>query len=351
MRAVFLGVALSVLGLVIGFQALQQGSPAEASFHDMRIYGVMGGKGDTASAQFVELRMASGGQNQVQNAQLCFYDADGVPWARFVFPSKVDISASQSSVLVGSGAMSAEWQAGGAPPDFIFGAANTTALNGSADVNAPIPVPAGAIVYESKADAGCGSPSPIDSIAYGTSYNGVAFFGDVFEVDLPIAGASGFQLTTTPVVFPPDDNSTEYALQDCIVARNNAGASGTVGTACGPSPTPVTATPFVPTPTAPNPTETPGPTETAQATATPTPGASVVQGDADCDDDADEFDGLAIIKMIAGLGFVPCFQVANVDCSTGTEVDPTDMLLIVEFVADLFEPINDCTPIGEEVLR
>lgn len=307
--------------------------PALASFHLVRIYGVMGGAGGSVADQFVEIREAAPGQDQVQNAQLCFYDSAGVPWARFVFPDSVPGGDKDGSVLVASVAMAADWNAGGgAQPDFIFGAANTTALNNAANVNAPVPVPAGAIVYESAfGDPNCGSPlSPIDSIAYGTGYTGAAFFGSAFSHDLPTDGG-GFQLKSTPVSFPPSNNSTEYAAVDCIVARNNNGDSGTVGGGNCATPSP-----------------TPSPTPTTTPTATPTQAPTAIQGDADCDGGVDVDDGIAVLKDFSGLGAVACPDRADVNCDAAG--GPADTLQIVRYLAGLPSSADNCTPIGQPLL-
>ena len=53
------------------------------------------------------------------------------------------------------------------------------------------------------------------------------FFGSKLNHDLPI-DSQGFQLTTTPVTFPPTDNSTDYTfIAGCITARSNASYEGT----------------------------------------------------------------------------------------------------------------------------
>lgn len=312
MRPVLLA-ATALLLLALATLARGGSTPALATFHEMRIYGVMGGAGGSGSEQFIELREAVGGQTEVQNAQLCFFDSGGFPWARFVFPHHVTGGADDSSILIGSAAMEADWNAAGAPLDFTFGASNTTAINPSADVSAPIPQPAGAIVYESTADSSCGSPQSgaIDMIAYGTGYNGAAFFGSAFMHDLPL-NAGGIQLKTAPVTFPPHDNSTEYAVVQCIVARNNAGQQGTVGGGnCAP------------------------------------PGN--LQGDADCDHDVDIGDGLAVLRAFGGIGTIGCPDAANVNCEGGS--DPIDTLLITKFAAGISFAAAGCTPIGQPLQR
>lgn len=308
MRSLLVVAFLLLVALFIAM-AGRASTPASASFHVMRIYGVMGGADGSASVQFVELREAAAGQGQVQNAQLCFYDADGLPWARFVFPGSVPSGAKDGSILVGSAAMETAWNAGGASLDFTFSAANTTALNGAADVNAPIPAH-GTIVYESKTDTTCTMPEqtgPIDWFAYGATSPTFAFFGSVFPHDLATDG-SGFQLKTTPVAFPPTNNSTEYAVVDCIVARNNAGQSGTVGGgACGPS--------------------------------------GELMGDADCDGDVDAADGLAALDGASGLGAIPCTGRADVNCDSANNA--VDALGIYRYLAGVPISVNGCTQVGQ----
>lgn len=376
MRPLLASVAVLVAALAVFALSGDRSAPvAQASFHEMRIYRVMAGSDGDSSSQFVELREAAGGQNQVQNAQLCFYDADGVPWARFVFPDKVAGSASNASILVGSAAMAADWHAGaGAAPDFIFNSGNTTALNTGADVSAPVPQPDGAIVYESKADVGCGTVNAIDSIAYGSGYNGVAFFGDPYDADLPVDG-NGFQLNDTPVAFPPTDNSTEYHVEACIMARNNSGSEGPVGEGCAPPETPTPA----PTPT---PTSTPTPTTTPAATGTPTPATITptpaaptptpaptavpgrIQGDNDCDGDVDAVDALVSLQSTAGLPYnqqPDCLSLGSavpaggdpqvfgdIDCDG--DVDAVDALQILRHVVGLLANQQPgCPAIGQPI--
>ncbi|MEO8457551.1 MAG: hypothetical protein ABI559_07055 [Chloroflexota bacterium] len=348
MRAAFFAAPIVAVTLAILVLTTGGSTPAIASFHEMRIYGVMGGAAGSTGEQFVELREAIGNQRQVQNAQLCFYDSGGFPWARFVFPHSVTNGDSNASILIGSALMESDWNAGAdAHLDFTFDASNTTALNVSADVNAPIPLPNGNIVYESNGDVGCGSPDAIDSIAYGTGYTGVAFFGTKFNHDLP-QDSQGFQLDPGPVDFPPSDNSAEYNfIAGCITARSNAGYEGTVGGGdCLPDSTP-TPKPS-PTPTA-SPTGSPisSPTASATPTASPTATPAAIEGDADCDGDVDTDDGLAVLRNFGSLSTVFCPGQANVNCD-GAD-DPLDALLIFKYLANLTTATAGCTPIGQTI--
>lgn len=383
MRPLLVLAVLSAAAFGVYFFVGNGSAPtAEASFHIMRIYGVMGGADGDDFVQFIELREAAGGQNQVQNAQLCFYDADGDPWARFVFPTKVDGAASNDSILIGTSVMASDWHAGGAQPDFIFSSANTTALAVGADVNAPIVVPSGAIVYESTADTNCAGPEQngaIDWLAYGSGFNGGTIFGTKFATDLPTDG-SGYQLKTTPVAFPPTDNSTEYHVVECIVARNNSGQSGTVGTSCAPEETP---TPTASPTTAPSPTPTPTASEAPTVTPalsgtfppsptpspTPTPVASgLLWADVDCSNDVGPVDSLKLLRFDAGLSVaqsspcpvlgvsvgvtvasVPQYLWGDADCSDA--VDPVDALKVLRFDAGLsVSQAGGCPDIGSPVL-
>lgn len=342
MRAVILGVALSVLGLVMGLHALQQGPAAEASFHDIRIEGIMAGAEGNDSVQYVELQMVSGGQQFVNGKDICFFDAGGAPWARFRFPSNAAFNGPGVSILVGSSALDAAWPNA---PDFTFSAANTVAINQLADVNAPVPYPGGKVSYGTGSGTPCQFMSHIDSVVYGTGNTAFVDYPPQFPDDLPINGKFALNLEGALCTNCSRTNAADYDIVGNPSPKNGAGNTAPLGDVPTVTPGP-TATPG-PTPT-PAPTVTPAPTETPQATVTPTPGTSVIQGDADCDDDADEFDALAIIKMIVGLGFVPCMHLSDVNCDDG--VDSTDMLLIVEYVVDLFELIGGCIPIGDEVV-
>ncbi|MEX2502721.1 MAG: hypothetical protein WD336_10110, partial [Trueperaceae bacterium] len=273
----YLPIAGCALMVVVAGAALLAGalgpSPtAEASFHQMRVYEVMGGANGDATIQYVELRMAAANQNSVGNKSLCFYDAGGAPWARFVFPTAVNSStADESSILVGTAAMNAAWPG---TPDFVFGAANMTAINVMASVDAPVPQPAGKVAFGTAAE-GCGVFSPVDSLAYGSAYTGAVDFPGKFASDLPTAGTQTIKLTGAICIACLRINSVDYALVDANQAgnhpRSNSGSSGPIGDG---APTPTIAA--TPTATIGKQTATPTPTDTpvATATATATPPAS-----------------------------------------------------------------------------
>jgi hypothetical protein len=78
--------------------------PAKASFHFMQIYEVIGGVNGDTSAQAIELRMRSSGQNFLANeAKLVVVDATGAnPVTLINFTSDVSIGNFGSTVLIAS---------------------------------------------------------------------------------------------------------------------------------------------------------------------------------------------------------------------------------------------------------
>src|SRR3990172_7969803 len=146
MRKAWTLLVLSVLIAGTGFFVSSQ--DAAASFHIMRVYGVMGGANGNANIQYVELRMPDPGQNFLSSgsggtAVLCFFDAGGAAYARFKFSSDVGNGADEASILVGTAEFDTAWAAGS--PDFTFSAANTVDVGGGADVAHPIRSPAGKV--------------------------------------------------------------------------------------------------------------------------------------------------------------------------------------------------------------
>ncbi len=226
--------------VVAGVGVLYRADPASASFHLMRVYGVMGGAGGNVNIQYVELRTTDPGQNFVGGHQICFFDAAGSAYARFTFPANVSNGADEASILVGTSEFDTAWAAGS--PDFTFSAANTAAIAGGADVFHPIRSPSGKIAY-GDADASCTNPITflVDSIAYGSGYTGGVDFIPKFASDLPTAGTQIIKLQG-PICFPGSpstpcasarNNSTDYALVDANSPssnnpRNNSNQSGPI---------------------------------------------------------------------------------------------------------------------------
>ncbi|HSP54318.1 MAG TPA: hypothetical protein VLS25_01920, partial [Dehalococcoidia bacterium] len=242
MRKAWTLLVLSVL--IAGTGILVSVQDAAASFHIMRVYGVMGSATGDPNIQYVELRMADPGQNFLSSGSLgttvlCLFDASGAPYARFKFPSDVANGADEASILTGTAEFDTNWAAGS--PDFTFSAANTTAIAGGADVLHPVRSPAGKVAFgtdgATMAAAMCGASfSVIDSVAYGSAYSGAVNFGTKFGSDLPTTGIQNLKVQGPAPVNPANgtlcypgslasncsvarDNSVDYAL----VSTNNAG--------------------------------------------------------------------------------------------------------------------------------
>jgi Calx-beta domain len=78
--------------------------PAEATQHNMYIDEIFGGVGYAPTAQFLELRMWSGGQNNVLGADVTTFDGNGAQVATEEFADDAINGAKGSSILVGTAA-------------------------------------------------------------------------------------------------------------------------------------------------------------------------------------------------------------------------------------------------------
>jgi hypothetical protein len=96
---------LLVALLVSGVVALP--APARASFHLMNIVEIFVGPAENPDAQYVELQMYSGGQTQVQDAQVRFFGPDGSATGTATFASNVPVGTNRSSILVATTAAEA----------------------------------------------------------------------------------------------------------------------------------------------------------------------------------------------------------------------------------------------------
>jgi hypothetical protein len=372
---------LLVLSVLIGGTGLFVSSQdAAASFHIMRVYGVMGGANGNANIQYVELRMPDPGQNFLVlgsggTAVLCFFDSSGAPYARFKFPSDVGNGADEASILIATSEFDAAWTAGS--PDFTFSAANTTAIAGGADVLHPVRAPAGKVSFgtdsATMASLMCaGTFSVIDSVAYGTGYAGTVNFGTRFNQDLLTAGVQNAKVQgpapTNPangsLCFPASfasncsvarNNSLDYAVVNTNDAgnnpRNNAGQVGPVALIDADGDGVGDATDLCPgtAPAAPvdangcsqaqvdsdadgacnpgAPSTGPGPcTGTDNCPATPNPGQANMDGDSlgdACDPDADN-DGY---DNLPENGASLCGNAKNDDDKTGAGLVPDDAVI------------------------
>lgn len=270
----------------------------ESAFHLNRIWGVMGGAGGDASIQYVEIRMATGGQNLLDGHDICFFDDNGDPWARFTFDDGVSNGASGSSILIGSEMMDVKWTAG--EPDFTFNADNTIAIAGGADLNAPVHPGSGKVAFGSDpaepAELCAGSFDVIDSVAYGSTYTGDTDFPPAFASDLPVNGTQAMLLQAALCMPGCQVNSTDYAVVDVNAAgnnpRNNGNDSGPLDLSATPTPTPS------PTGT-PEPTESPSPSPSGTAV----PGVELTFGDLDCGGAVNAVDALKSLQFVAAIPF------------------------------------------------
>jgi hypothetical protein len=91
-------------GLVALLAALVAGAlwptSARASFHLVKITEVFAGTAAEPDAQFVELQMYSGGQNQVATHSVVVYDSAGLQQGTFTFTGNVPNGADQAYLLV-----------------------------------------------------------------------------------------------------------------------------------------------------------------------------------------------------------------------------------------------------------
>jgi len=303
-------LAISALGLAIAVYAAvasPNAQPADASFHLMRVHAVMRGANLDTHNQYVELRMASGGQTQVSGHDICFFDPSGDPWARFTFPANASSGAAGSSILIGSPSMDALWPHA---PDFVFGPANTIGFDLAADLDNPVyeadwsgKVAFGSDSATDPADM-CGTQfNVIDSIAYGTTYSGPVDFGTKLASDAPIAGQFAVKLTGAPCNPCARDNAVDYSVVDVTdpanYPRNNAGQTGPLS-------------------------------------------RQVRQGDVNCDDAFNAVDALFILRAVAQIPPpAACLDDAgDVNCDGAKTA--VDALGVLRFVAGL--PVNQREP-------
>src|SRR2546427_6763385 len=66
-----------IIVLLAGFLVLAAPGPSRAAFHVANIDEIMSGVGGDASAQYVEIRMLSGGQTFVAHSRLTAFSCDG----------------------------------------------------------------------------------------------------------------------------------------------------------------------------------------------------------------------------------------------------------------------------------
>ncbi len=242
-------LAVTLVALAIGL--LAQSPPADAAFHLMRIYRVMGGSGGTTDAQYVELRMTSDGQSFVSGHQLCFLNTAGNLTAAFTFPGNTgDTFGFNDSILIGT--QEFKDLPNVVDPDFVFvtpGDPTPDTVDPMGNpVPHPVPAPGGRVIFGTPVGmTRCGSP--VDSYAYGGYMDAQPImFGTPDDETLPITdtcddppddpGAFACALTfiaalncpPTQAGCPPSaDNQTDYTLRQAKPCNNLEQCSGSVG--------------------------------------------------------------------------------------------------------------------------
>jgi hypothetical protein len=202
--------------LTLGAIALAQ--PAFASFHLMQIEQVIGGINGDTSRQAIQLRMRTGGQNQVQQARVRAWDAAGAnPVVLVDMVSPVAIGTAGARVLLATNGFLSPTLI----PDFIMN---------------PIPVsylPAGKITFEDNAG----------NVYWGFAWGGAAYtgtntgltdndadgiFNPPFAGVLPSSNTQAVRFTGAATAMSTN-NAADYALTTgAAVFTKNDGSSGTV---------------------------------------------------------------------------------------------------------------------------
>ncbi|MDO8617058.1 MAG: thrombospondin type 3 repeat-containing protein [Dehalococcoidia bacterium] len=244
-------VPLAAVVLALAAGLANTPSPADASFHCIRIHEVMGGANGDASIGYVELKMI-GPQNLLVGGgtQLRFFDDAGNLTGTYTFTTNAP-SAVNSSILIGTSNFALNSTI---PPDYTM------------PLGMNIPAPAGKVQFTGNSNCAA-TGTIIDSVAYG-SYTGSSTQPPAMPAPVdcpplpaaPLGPAPALTITGAQAIVLNNlnntcsNNSTEYPLPLTDVSMgmaygNNAGA---VGHVCVPGP--------CPPPTAtPTPTPTPGP--------------------------------------------------------------------------------------------
>lgn len=93
-----------VLGVVIALVAggLLLATPAQASFHLIKITEIFPGTAQSPFAQYVELQMYAAGQTQTTGQHVIFYDGSGIVVADLTFTRNMPNGTNQSHILIAS---------------------------------------------------------------------------------------------------------------------------------------------------------------------------------------------------------------------------------------------------------
>lgn len=198
---------------LIALAALALAAPASATFHLMQIEEAVGGMCGDTSQQAIQLRMRSGGQNQVSGKQLIAYDANGAnPVILATFPANVAASAGGSRILAVTSSFAA-----------------AQGMTGDFTLTNPIPVsylPAGRLTFE-------GNGAVVWSLAWGgagytgsnagsTDNDADGNYGPPWPGALPSGSDMALQFQGAATAMSTT-NAANYALSngEAIFTRNN----------------------------------------------------------------------------------------------------------------------------------
>ncbi len=200
----------------IAFLALVLAPPVEAVFHMSLISEIMASYDGDPSVQFVEIRMSASNQNQIVDAVIAVFDADGnFMTDAIVFPMNVTNFASGTRTIVGTPSFET---VSGLTPDFTMAAV--------------LPTDGGMVCYGGGDGAIFAAQDPaswsrtdldnyVDCLAYG-SYSGPTRVGSGTPTPLLPVGHSLTRLSDT------DDNEADFDCGDPATPTNNAGTSGSL---------------------------------------------------------------------------------------------------------------------------
>jgi glucose/arabinose dehydrogenase len=217
------------------FIALAFAVPAHASFHLTQIEQVIGGVNGDTTAQAVQLRMRSAGQNLVAGSELVVFDAAGNnPITLLTFPSNVTNANTGSRILITTPSF-ASHESSAISSDFTM-----TAIPASYLAAGRLAFRNGGILW-SVSWGGAGYTGPNT----GTTDNDAdGNFGPPFAGALPSTSTVALLFNGT-VSAPSTNNAANYSLTSgAATFTNNAGTSTSLA---NPSPTPTPSpTPILP---------------------------------------------------------------------------------------------------------
>ena len=200
--------------------ASSPGFTVPATFHLMQIEQVIGGVNGDVTLQAIQLRMRLPGQNEVSNARLRAWDANGAnPVVVMDMPTNVPVSTAGSRVLISTAGFAGAF---GPVPDFVM----TTPIP-------PAYLPAGKLTFE----------DDLGTVYWSLAWGGAAYTGTntgTLDNDadgnfnppfpLPLPSATGQSvLFPGPFNAPSTNNAADYIVSPGNATfTNNAGETGTV---------------------------------------------------------------------------------------------------------------------------